>query len=288
MPIKHIVLGGGGGGGLAAYGALKHLAKNDFWNIKDINSIYATSIGSLIGILLILCDDWDVLDDYIIKRPWENIIDIKPLDIINIWNNKGILTESIIKDTIKPFLYTKDLSIDITLKELFNYNNIDIHIYTTDISESVPKKIDISYKTHGDLKVYKAITMSAAIPILFVPIWDNSSCCIDGAFINNFPLDDCIYNNDNVDEILAIKIKGIKTPLLLNNNSNFLEYLYKILDGMKCALSTEDNQQNIKNIVECKLENTFNIWIDAFNNRDSREKIINLGIECAKQFLNTY
>ena len=81
MPIKHIVLGGGGPGGYVLYGALKYLSKEKYWNIDDIKSIYCTSIGTLIGIFISLRYTWDDLDDYLIKRPWDKVINIKPLDI---------------------------------------------------------------------------------------------------------------------------------------------------------------------------------------------------------------
>ena len=38
--IKHIVLSGGGPSGLLTYGAIRHLAKEGFWQLKNIKSIY--------------------------------------------------------------------------------------------------------------------------------------------------------------------------------------------------------------------------------------------------------
>ena len=42
MTIKHLVIGGGGPFGLCALGSLKYLHDKEFWNIKNIESIYAT------------------------------------------------------------------------------------------------------------------------------------------------------------------------------------------------------------------------------------------------------
>lgn len=49
MTIQHLVIGGGGPFGFTAFGVLKHLHDVGFWNIKNIKTIYATSIGALVG-----------------------------------------------------------------------------------------------------------------------------------------------------------------------------------------------------------------------------------------------
>ena len=75
--IKHIVISGGGPAGIQTIGALQQLEKNGFWNIENIESIYSTSIGGIIGILLALKFDWDAVNDYIIKRPWHETMHFK-------------------------------------------------------------------------------------------------------------------------------------------------------------------------------------------------------------------
>ena len=54
MPIKHIVISGGGPTGLLSYGAIRYLAKEHFWNLLDISSIYGCSIGAYIAIIISL------------------------------------------------------------------------------------------------------------------------------------------------------------------------------------------------------------------------------------------
>ena len=75
----------------------------------------------------------------------------------------------LIKDVLNPLLTAKELSESITLKEFYEYNNIEIHMYTVNINESLPTKVDLSYKTHPDLELYKAVAMSSAFPIIFSP-----------------------------------------------------------------------------------------------------------------------
>ena len=63
MTIKHLVLSGGGAAGFTVYGALKYLNKKNFFNLSDIKSIYPSSAGSIIAGLVMLSENWDMLDE---------------------------------------------------------------------------------------------------------------------------------------------------------------------------------------------------------------------------------
>ena len=124
MTIKHLVISGGGPSGFITYGAAKLLSKEQFWSIDDIKTIYGCSIGAYMGVILSLKYDWNTLDDYFIKRPWEKIIELSPSTLVESYLNKGIIGESFIKASIEPLLTAKNLEINITMKELYEYNNI--------------------------------------------------------------------------------------------------------------------------------------------------------------------
>lgn len=290
--IKHLVLGGGGVGGLPMYGALKYLSKNNYFDINNIKSIYATSIGSLIGVLISLNYDWDSLDDYLIKRPWDKVISIKPVNIFNIWQEKGILNmKDIVNIVLSKLLTAKDLSESITLKEFYEYNSIEFHIYTININETLPNKIDISYKTHPNLELYKAIAMSANIPIIFTPIIDNSECYIDGGILINFPLNNCIENieniGDNINNILALKIVINKGPNIISNKSNILNYLYYLINKLIWLNRSENPQIDISNLICCNIDsNDISAWSKVLTNEEIRKDMIESGIKYGEIFLN--
>ena len=61
MTIYHLVISGGGPLGLRYLGALQYLEKNGYWSLSNIESIYATSIGSIIAVFLCLNFDWETL-----------------------------------------------------------------------------------------------------------------------------------------------------------------------------------------------------------------------------------
>ncbi len=72
--IKHIVISGGAASGVSMISILKNLNDNKFYDIKNIETIWGTSAGSLISILLALNIDWDSVYTYIIDRPWDKIL----------------------------------------------------------------------------------------------------------------------------------------------------------------------------------------------------------------------
>lgn len=206
MTIKHLVISGGGPSGMVAYGAIKQLSLQKFLDISNLETIYSSSVGSIVGAVITLGYDWEWLDDYFIKRPWNKILEIDPTIFMNSFNDKGIYGLEIHEKLLEPLLTAKNLSPKITLQEYFDYNNIEFHIFTSDLNKNIPMSIDMSYKTHPDLSLVKAVYMSASFPFLFKPLCENGGCFIDGGLLNNYPLKNCIEN---------IKMKNIKKIILV-------------------------------------------------------------------------
>jgi len=286
MTIKHLVLSGGGAGGFTLYGALKYLSQNSFFSYENIKSIHATSAGSIIGGLFMLSREWEILDDYLLKRPWNKLINIDPIALLNLWQEKGILNENMIKEILSPFLKINNLSTNITLKELYDKNNIEFYVYSTNINSDNLQNEIISYQTYPDLEFSKAICMSSAYPLIFEPIYDNSNCYIDGGLLNNFPLNDCIKLNPNTDEILGIKIESIGKLKYIENDTILPLYLYTIIAKMHTLINKDNQSKEIKHLVNCKIENnTLNRWSQALTDFNVRDSYINIGINSAKEFL---
>ena len=104
MTIKHLVIGGGGPNGFMFFGALKQLKDKKFWHFENINTIYTTSAGSLIGSIISLNYELQDIQEYILKRPWDKLQPIEPENIMSIWREKGIFDEKFVYDILKPIL----------------------------------------------------------------------------------------------------------------------------------------------------------------------------------------
>lgn len=293
MTIKNLVLSGGGPAGFSIYGAVSNLSKENYWNLKNIENIYGTSIGSFVGVVLLLGYDWDTLDDYFTKRPWNEVVKIEPVMFIDAYKSKGILDKSYIKECIKYLFTAKNLNEEITLKELYEFSNINLYLYTTELNNDIMEKIELSHHNYPDLEVITALSMSMAFPFIFQPICNDNKCYIDGGLLNNFPLNDCIQNHKcKEDETLCFKIKWIleekiNNKSIIDEESNIIDFLISLLQKMKNKIDTIEEKLEIKNTVisEIFYSNDFSIWSKALNEESFRKQLINIGIEGSKKFL---
>ena len=130
MTIKHLVISGVGPIMIQILGSIQHIERQKFINMNDIETIYGTSAGAIVGILICLKFDWETINDYIIKRPWQDVFQINAKSIFDSYSKKGIFDETIIKKCFKPLFDAKDINIDINLKEFYDLSKmlfLDIH-----------------------------------------------------------------------------------------------------------------------------------------------------------------
>lgn len=245
--IKHLVISGGGIVGFSFYGLLRETHKDGIWNIDNIQTIYGTSVGSILGVVIALKYDWETIDDYLIKRPWQNVYKFSMDSILLAFRSKGILDKKIIDDTFSPLFKGKDISINVTLKEFFEITNIELHIFSIDINTF--NLIDFSYKTHPDWLVTDAVYCSCSLPILFQPLIKDNICYCDGGFIANYPVKQCVDNGANPDEIFGMCRNSIfDDTSKINENSTLFDYILNLL------YKTIDKVLNIKKMIAIKKE----------------------------------
>lgn len=294
MPIKHLVIAGGGPIGLQFLGALEHLNKNDFWKIEDIESIYATSIGTIIATFICLKYDWETLNKYIIERPWHDAFKLNGKQIFDAFYNKGLYDKKLAEIVFKPLLEAKDLSLSITLREFYEYSKIEFHLYTFELNKF--ETVDISYKTHPDLLLMQAITMSSALPGIFMPTILDNGCYIDGGVMSNYPLTYCLKEHTNPDEILGVtfyrSIQDETTNAYKNNiiteESSVLDFSIGFFINAMNYIYKNIKKDKIENQIECINDDNF-LTLDviqiSINSQKMRKEWIDKGINDAKLFL---
>ena len=163
--IKHLIIPSGSTSGLIMLGIFKQLMCCDYFKMSNIESIHATSVGTIIAVLLALDFDWKTVYDYIIERPWEKVIDFNPLHILQTVANKGCFcSNELCKKFFLPLFQAKDIDISITLQQFYKLTNIDLFFYTCNLQNM--SLVELSYKSHPDLELVKAITMSSSLPIV--------------------------------------------------------------------------------------------------------------------------
>lgn len=277
MTIKHLIIAGGGILGLQYMAALEHLNKAGYWLRENIESIYATSIGTFIGTVICLNYDWETVNKYFIERPWQDVFKINGKQILDSFYNKGIYDKKIMDIVFKPLLEAKDLSLNITLKEFFEYSKIEFHLYTFDQNKF--ETTDLSYKTHPNLPLTQAILMSCAIPGIFTPTIMDGGCYIDGGAMDNYPIRYCLKNNliindkddtestdprDSTDEMLGITFyRDYDDPetfknMFITEESTLLDFAIAFFaNSMNKLFYKTVRVDSIKNQVNCQTDGQF-------------------------------
>ena len=289
MTIKHLVISGGGPLGLRYLGALEKLERENFWKLDNIESIYGTSVGSMIGAFICLKYDWETLNKYIIERPWNDAFKINATQIFDSYYNKGLYDTKLIEIIFKPLLQAKNIEINVTLKEFYDFSKIDFHIFTFELNNF--ETIELSHITHPNLSLLQALTMSSAFPGIFMPTIIDKKCYIDGGVMCNYPINQCLRDNTNKDEILGIKISHEK-----DNNSEVTEEL-SLLEYVMCFTTNAMNfirstvkLENINNTVECTVSEKCSNFLDLIQqtviNQELRQQWMQMGEEDATKFLS--
>jgi predicted acylesterase/phospholipase RssA len=291
MTIKHIVITGGGPSGLVSYGALKNLHNSGFWTLSDIQSIHATSVGGIISAIILLDYEWDWLDDYFIKRPWEKILDeFMCADLLTILSNKGLDSRIFVSYILEPLLKAKDISLNISLIDFYNKTNIDLTLYATDLNTNYKMtQTSINKDTFPQMSLVDAVAITMAFPFIFKPIFIDKHCFIDGGVLNNFPLNVCIKNNCNPDEVLAIKNKYHPCQNITDDIA-LLDFIRLFITKVHTTLDSNSYEfSDIPYLVVCDVGDVvnFDMWIKALNNQEFRDYLINAGVSSSKTFIDS-
>ena len=289
MTIKHLVISGGGPLGLRFLGALEKLQQEHFWDFNNIESIYATSIGSIIGAFICLKYDWETLNKYIIERPWHDAFKVNAKQIFDSYYNKGLFDKKIAEIIFKPLLEAKDLSLNITLKEFFNFSKIDLHIFTFELNTF--KTVELSHTLFPELTLIQALTMSSSLPGIFSPTIIDNSCFIDGGILCNYPINECLRDHTNKEEILAFKIayeNNNTQNIQVTNESSVLEYIICMSINSVNYIRNTIKFESIDNTVNCYINDnplTLHFIQESIRNSELRRDWIKMGEDDANRFL---
>lgn len=287
MKIKHLVISGGGPIMVQILSVIQELEKNNYLNINNIESIYGTSAGAIIAVILSLKFDWETINDYIIKRPWHDVFPFKVQNILDAYTKKGIFDIKTVEKCFKPLFDAKDISLDINLKDFYELTKIEINIFAFEVNEY--KIHNVSYKTYPNLQLLKAVQMSCAIPVLVSPVFIEDKCFMDGGIACNYPLNFCIESGKHPDEILGFKNKYSDEKSNINEGSTILDYLLNFL--FKSVFNIQNNyiQPHIKNEVLCDASYlTLDILKNTLSNIEARRELFKKGKKTASDWLEKY
>jgi predicted acylesterase/phospholipase RssA len=289
MKIKHLVFPGGGGVLFNILGSLQYLEKNNIWKVENIESIYGTSSGGILGVVVCLKYDWQTINDYFLERPWHEVYKLNMQSIINCYSKGGLFGFDFIVLLIKPLFEAKNISLDITMKEYYEMTKIDLHLFSFEVNSF--KMIDLSHSSHPDLPLLKALYMSCTVPILLEPIITETECFIDGGIVSNYPFKYCIEKYNNTDEILGFNILYEKndTSYNINESSSLIDIILSVLFKIIFSLNVVDDK-SIKYEVHLKKKDSFSLnkIKDVILSNKIRLELFEEGVENTKPFLELH
>jgi len=283
--IKHIVVSGGGHHGLTMYGVLREAHKYGLWKLGNIKSMYGTSIGSFVCILLALDYEWDIIDKYLIDRPWQDVFHFDIYSIIDAFGKRGIFTKDIMVDMITPLFLGKDIPIDITLGDFYLLNGIDIFITTTEVNAFEP--VVLSHTTHQNWSLIDAIYASCTLPVVFSPIITDSACYIDGGLFSHYPIhlttDIC-----KPSEVLGIRKKSGFESANITPDSSFFDFLLIAIRNIMKRFNSHKVELMIENEIHIEGDPISINGIIAFaTSIDSRKMLIEAGVGIFDKFISS-
>ena len=202
----------------------------------------------------------------------------------NSFHKKGVFTKETMHEIFKPIFNAIDMPMNITIKEFYEYTNIDLHIMVTELTKF--ELIDISYKTHPEWELLDAVYCSAGLPILFAPHYREDGIYLDGGFISNYPINRCLAQVENADEILGFKRTFKESTDNTTPKINTLfDYLFYIMYTMFTKVS--EPPKTVKNQVEVyNYSPTINFYkmYNTFKSYDERVVLLEDGIRSWEEF----
>ena len=285
--IKNLILSSGGVHSvLYQLGALKKLIEKKRIELNNVEKIYGTSAGSIVGFILCLDIDIQVIIDYIIERPWDKMLDFKFENFMNVYDEIGLFDIEIYKTALEPIFKTCNLNIDITLNEFYNKTKKELFVYATNYESFDP--MGFSYKTHPKMLLIEALYMSSTIAFL-KPMKYNDNYYIDGVYSCRFPINHFLDNNKDVDvnDIFCLNIINCRNEFncIKEKHDIFsfnIQIIYKLLKKIN---RKEIENYNIPNKLTLFTSKEANNIFSFINKKKMREECFIKGYEQAGVYL---
>ena len=291
--IEHIVLSGGNIYGFTFYGILKTLHQKGVWNLSNIKTIYATSVGSIISTIVALNYDWETIDRYLINRPLGELINFDLATMFGCIKNCGFFTIKLIEEYFYNLFTGKDMSPRITMDEFYKNTGIELHFFTTKVDGF--EIVDLSYKTHPNWTMVEAIYASSAIFPFLSPMFKENQLYIDGGFLLNNPLNKCLlkcqenFQNDfRADSILLICLKQRPSPTKYLTTDNIFTFFEEFIENILKKMSIENENMNAdENKIKYRFEidSTYMNGMDftIYTKKESRKELIEYGVKLTNE-----
>lgn len=180
-----LVLSSGAVKGYVMLGALHYLFINDI--LKNVDHVIGTSVGSIMGFLLLLgISPVDILS-YICTCNFDAKFSYNSVEWSNSFSKKGVFSFELISSQLQ-LIAKKHLNNDSpNLQQLFEHSGKKFTIVTYNLSRK--QTLYINHETHPGLSCIEALQMSSNIPFVFNQYVYENDVYIDGAVTDGYAIE---------------------------------------------------------------------------------------------------
>lgn len=232
--IKYLCFGVGGVNGWAYIGVLdaleEELNKSNKILYTQLKGVCGSSIGSIFATGLVLQYNAIELREFFstfTAQFQKNTIG--KMQVLNFFSQKGIIDVSIISDMIQKMIVTKlgQDKRDITLKMLYDKCHKVLALGAYNLTMERSEILD--HQSMPNLPVWKAVSMSCAIPFLFHPVEYNNFVYVDAGISEPVP-----YSIFPLHETLICYIHGYH-GYTEARSIGVMDYLCRVVHGFEKA-----------------------------------------------------
>jgi NTE family protein len=221
-----LVLSGGGLKGSLYIGMLKYFEENEII-LEYLNEVVGTSIGSLIGLAIILGYTYLELKDLFLQI---NFDDLKEMSLDNLENGYGFNDGKKAEELVKMLLIKKEFDPEIGLLELYKKTNIIFACSSFNVN--IKENVFFDHLNNPEMKVSLAVLCSMSIPIIFCAVIYNENHYVDGGLTCNLPIKYIVNKYSGNLNILKKTLSVVfeENNYITNTKINSIDmYLYNLL-----------------------------------------------------------
>lgn len=287
--VQHLVISGGGVVGFSIYTALRESQLAGRWQWPHIKTVYATSAGAMLAVMLSLQYDWSTLDEYLLKRPWNTVFQINPNCILSAFNNRGLFDKSHIEQVFAPLFGGKDLPMNITLQAFYEWSGIELHFFATELNGGLSTDVDFSHLTHPEWPLLDVVYCSSCIPGIFQPFIKDGNCFVDGGVFLNYPIKPCLarVGYENGQHIMGFKreVSQQFVDRKIGTDTTLLDTVTIFINKMmERALAEETPHPDVQEVrIDC-LPMSIAELISVVNSEKERVRLFDFGVQSWRNY----
>ena len=177
MPAQTLVLTGGGILGVTYAGAFRAMEEQGI-QLRNFESVYGTSVGGLIGLLVVIGMPYSAIHRLLTTMPVSTIFRVSSNGILTMPDTGGIDSGSGLRRLIRSVLKRITGRSMLTFGDLYRKYPTKFTVNALDIRSG--KQVLLGSQETPDVMVEDALCATAAIPGLYVPVRIRDMVLVDG------------------------------------------------------------------------------------------------------------